>query len=210
MVTMNMLDSEWFWYTVLSCIICIGLVPRWVGCWTLPACFGTWGVSERRVPVISSVQLHQVGITPLFLAVRGGHSQIVQFLCGSPSSRWNMLELQFWCKNEERSDNDPFIIYIYIYLNFLHFVGQVDHSYLWWSVCPSSYCILYDWLIYWYIYNYIYISAGKEWSVPAELRYSPGRCQQDIAGQWMHHSSHGLPQGQSECLCCVCRGFWGN
>lgn len=100
----------------------------------------------RRVRAACPVQLHQVGITPLFLAVRGGHSQIVQFLCGSPSSRWNCS----WnCSSGAKTKSEARMIHLY----FLHFVGQVDHSYLWWSVCPSSsYCILYDWLIYWYIY----------------------------------------------------------
>ena len=65
-------------------------------------------MSERRVPVIPSVQLHQVGITPLFLAVRGGHSQIVQFLCGSPSSRWN--------SSGAKTKSEAIMIHLYIYI----------------------------------------------------------------------------------------------
>ena len=113
---------------------------------------------------------------------------------------------QFWCKNEERSDNDPFI-YIYISSTLLAKLTIVTFGEAF--VPPHIVFYTIDWYTDIYIYIYI-VCAGKEWSVSAELRYSPGRCQQDIAGQWMHHSSHGLPQGQSECLCCVCRGFWGS
>ena len=65
---------------------------------------------------------NQVGITPLFLAVRGGHSQIVQFLCDSPGSLVP-------CRSAETKSeaimiiNDPFPT--------LWGTGQVGHSYLW-------------------------------------------------------------------------------